>query len=329
MISITSLSQTAWAQPKAVDPGAATGSGDPRSFAPKVNTKLLSPGALIRDCGNCPEMVVIPGGSFVMGSNVQERELARKAGLDEKFTSWEGPQHPVRIPTFAAGRQAVTRGQFSAFVDAAGYVTDAERGDGCWIRSDNTFRKSSDHNWRKVGFAQDDSHPVVCASWNDAKAYAKWLTEVSGETYRLLSEAEREYAARGGTQSAFWWGDSISSSQSNYDYSGSSYNGSLKNNPKGSTVPADSFNPNPYGLYNVHGNVWEWVEDCFHDTYEDAPAEGSAWTTNCQGSYRMLRGGSWFNFPGALRSAFRGWISPYSRSLSVNGFRVARNISSN
>jgi formylglycine-generating enzyme required for sulfatase activity len=103
----------------------------PPSFAPKVTTKLFSPGELIRDCGSCPDMVVIPGGSFVMGSNLQERELARKAGVDEKFTSWEGPQHPVRIPSFAAGRQAVTREQFSAFVDATRYVTDAEQGDGC------------------------------------------------------------------------------------------------------------------------------------------------------------------------------------------------------
>jgi formylglycine-generating enzyme required for sulfatase activity len=176
-----------------------------------------------------------------------------------------------------------------------------------------------------VGFAQADSHPVVCVSWNDAQAYIGWLNQTTGKTFRLLSESEREYVARAGTQTAFWWGDSITTAQANYGGTGKSYNGSPKGEYRQATVPVSSFAPNPFGLYNVHGNVWEWVEDCFHDTYGGAPADGSAWTTGCSNNARVLRGGSWNDNPAYLRSAIRSWGTPVSRDID-GGFRLARSL---
>ena len=181
------------------------------------------------------------------------------------------------------------------------------------------------YNWRNVGFAQADNHPVVCVSWNDAQAYIAWLNQSSGQTYRLLSEAEREYAARGGTQTAFWWGDSINTAQANYAGTGPSYNGSPKGEYRQATEPVNSFSPNPFGLYNVHGNVWEWTQDCWSaNYYTGAPTDGSAWTTgDCR--YRVLRGGSWIGNPAVLRSAIRGRDTPDLRNVS-GGLRLARTL---
>jgi formylglycine-generating enzyme required for sulfatase activity len=162
----------------------------------------------------------------------------------------------------------------------------------------------------------------VCVSWNDAQAYIQWINRISGKSYRLLSEAEREYAARGGTQTAFWWGDSITTSQANYSGNGS-YNGSPKGQYRQATVPVNGFNANPYGLYNMHGNVWEWTQDCWHENYAGAPTDGSAWTTGCTSNARVLRGGSWGNGPADLRSAGRLRSNPDDRDYD-DGFRLAR-----
>ncbi len=186
------------------------------------------------------------------------------------------------------------------------------------------WKKGAAYNWRNVGFAQADNHPVVCVSWNDAQSYIAWLNQSSGQTYRLLSEAEREYAARGGAQTAFWWGDSINTAQANYGGTGSSYNGSPKGEYRQATVPVNSFSPNPFGLYNVHGNVWEWTQDCWNEDYSGAPTDGSAWTTgDCR--YRVLRGGSWLNFPAFLRSAYRSRDTPDDRGGN-GGLRLARTL---
>jgi formylglycine-generating enzyme required for sulfatase activity len=228
----------------------------------------------------------------------------------------------VNVKSFAAGRYAVTRGEFGAFVQSKGYKTEAELGNGCFVYTDK-WETQADKSWRNVGFSQGDDHPVVCVSWNDAKAYVQWLSEKSGKEYRLLTEAEREYAARGGTSTAFWWGDSISVGQANYD-GNYTYNGSAKGEWRRATVAVNTFKANPFGLYNVHGNVSEWVEDCFHDNYSGAPVDGSAWTTNCGGTIRrVLRGGSWGSFPVVLRSANRIRNAPDYR-YSDDGFRIAR-----
>ena len=286
--------------------------------------QAMAPGQIIKDCVDCPEMVVIPAGSFTMGSSAAEQALANAAGVAEIITRRESPQLRVNILSFAAGRYAISKGELAAFVRAKGYQTEAERGDGCTAWNGAELKQDTSYNWRNVGFAQADNHPVVCVSWNDAQAYIAWLNQSSGQTYRLLSEAEREYAARGGTQTAFWWGDSISTAQANYNGTSTSYNGSPKGEWRQATVPVNSFSPNPFGLYNVHGNVWEWTQDCGSENYTGAPTDGSAWTTgDCR--YRVLRGGSWSNYPAILRSAFRGGFTPGSR-YGNSGLRLARTL---
>jgi formylglycine-generating enzyme required for sulfatase activity len=269
----------------------------------------------IKDCTECPELVAVPAGGFTMGSSAQEQALANAAGATIGFT--ESPQHYVRVPSFAAGRYAVTKSEFAAFARSSGYLTEAEQGDGCLFKDNNgdrPFVKKLSFNWRNVGYAQGDDHPVVCVSWNDAQAYIQWLNPISGKSYRLLSEAEREYAAPGGTYSKFWWGELISSSKANY--------GQISFG----TVPVSSFSPNPFGLYNVHGNIWEWVEDCTHSDYFGAPTHGSAWITGCKSvNYKRIRGGSWFNGWLWLRAA-QALENSSDFRLVNSGFRLARDL---
>ena len=149
---------------------------------------------------------------------------------------------------------------------------------------------AADKSWRAPGFAQDDRHPVVCVNWNDAKAYAEWLSSKTGKTYRLLSEAEREYVTRAGTTTPFWWGTSITPQQANYNGNFLYAGGGSKGEYRQRTVPVDSFEPNPWGLYNVHGNVWEWTEDCWNASNSGNPGNGSARTTgDCRLRVRSRR----------------------------------------
>jgi formylglycine-generating enzyme required for sulfatase activity len=218
-----------------------------------------------RDCPECPEMVLIPTGSFIMGSPANEPERQ----------SYENPQHQMTIvKPFAVGKFTVTFAEWDACVaggGCGGYVPD-------------------DHGWGHK------NRPVINVSWNDVKAYAAWLSRKTGQNYRLLSEAEWEYAARAGSQTPFWWGSTITPTQANYDGTADIYKGGVKGEYRQQTVPMNSFQPNPFGLYQVHGNVWEWVEDCWHDNYEGAPADGSAWISESCGQH-VLRGGSWASSP--------------------------------
>jgi formylglycine-generating enzyme required for sulfatase activity len=178
------------------------------------------------------------------------------------------------------------------------------------------------HEPNDVGWGRG-KQPVIDVNWDHAKAYAVWLSRKTGKRYRLLSEAEREYAARAGTTTAFWWGSSISTSQANYN-GNYTFAGGAKGEYRGKTVPVDTFAPNPWGLYQVHGNVLEWVEDCWHENYQGAPSDGSAWTGACaEGSWRLVRGGSWRSSPHVLRAADRARTSKVSRLDSL-GFRLAR-----
>jgi len=282
-----------------------------------------------------PEMVVVPAGSFMMGSPSSE---VRWSGYDGR----EEPQHKVTIAKpFAVGRHAITRGNFTTFVDAAGhkieggaYVrNDKYRSPEGYLMEDPVWAYDPKASWRNPRFIQDDSHSVVCINWWDANAFVTWLTKESGKIYRLLSEAEQEYAMRAGTTTPFWWGSSISVSKANYDgnysYGGTDqmYGGSdQKDTNRGKTVPVDNFEPNPWGLYQVHGNVWEWTEDCWHDTYNGAPTDGSAWTKACtNGSRRVVRGGSWCDAPVNLRSAYRREYTS-SQRFDYFGFRVGRTL---
>ena len=244
------------------------------------------PGRKFRDCAGCPEMVVVPAGSFMMGSPSGER------GRDGD----EGPVHRVRIgEPFAVGVYEVTFEEWEACVS----------GGGCW------GYRPSDEGWGR------GRRPVINVDWEDAQAYVEWLSEKTGEGYRLLSESEWEYVARAGTGTRYWWGDGIGRNQANCDGCGSRWDDRQ-------TAPVGSFAPNGFGLYDVHGNVWEWVEDCWNGSYAGAPVDGSAWESgNCD--VRVLRGGSWYSVPGGLRSAVRFGDSAGYR-ISYFGFRVARTL---
>ena len=242
-----------------------------------------------RDCPSCPEMVAIPAGTFRMGSGPDDDEA-----LDR-----ERPRHRVRVGRFALGRYEVTRREYRAFAEATG----------------------ADDSWRDPGFAQDDRHPVVNVSWRDARAYVQWLSRETGERYRLPSEAEWEYAARGGTTTRRHWGDS-SSSQCGYA------NGTVASCDDGMerTAPVGSYAPNAFGLSDVLGNVWEWTDDCWHADYAgEPPDDGRAWTRAGDCGRRVLRGGSWYNLPRSLRSAARPWNLAGTRD-AFTGFRVARTL---
>jgi formylglycine-generating enzyme required for sulfatase activity len=251
-------------------------------------------GATFKDCPDCPEMVVVPSGSFSMGSPENEPER----------TSAEGPRHNVTIKKpFAVGRFAVTFAEWDACVT----------GGGCG------GHKPSDERWGR------GDRPVINVSWDDAQAYVKWLSDKTHKEYRLLSEAEREYAARAGTTTPFWWGSSITPDQANYNWRVEPYKGGGKKGEyRQKTMPVKSFKPNPWGLYQVHGNVLEWVEDCWTANYDSAPSDGSARATRDCSLY-VLRGGSLSGNPRDLRAAYRVNGFVVSR-LYVYGLRVARTL---
>jgi formylglycine-generating enzyme required for sulfatase activity len=260
-------------------------------------------GESFKDCKDCPEMVVAPAGSFMMGSTQEEIDGLVKQYPQPLFKN-EGPQHQVTFKNaFAAGKYAVTFAEWDACV--------ADGGCGGY--------KPSDEGWGR------EDRPVINVSSYDAKAYVLWLSKKTGQPYRLLSEAEREYVTRAGTSTPYWWGSSISTQQANYN-GNYTYGGGNKGEVRNKTVPVRSFDPNPWGLYQVHGNVFEWVEDCYtyQNDYQGAPDDGSAWTRGeCR--IHVLRGGSWNNLPLGLRSAWRFDLNPISR-ISYIGFRVARRL---
>jgi formylglycine-generating enzyme required for sulfatase activity len=246
--------------------------------------RSLKPKDAFKECDKCPEMIMVPAGRFTMGSPVNE------PGREDN----EGPQHQVTIgKAFAVGKFAVT------FEEWESCVADG----GC-----NRY-EPNDQGWGR------GRQPVINVSWSDANAYALWVSRKTGKLYRLLTEAEREYVTRAGTATPFWSGSSITSKLANYDKNDEVTIGKR-------TVPVDSFEPNAWGVYQVHGNVWEWVEDCWHDNYQGAPADASAWTTrDC--SSRVLRGGSWDYVQRFLRSADRNRLNSDLRVSNV-GFRLAR-----
>ena len=253
----------------------------------------LRTGKVFRDCPECPEMVVVPAGSFMMGSPAHEEGRAQD----------EGPVHRVTIgEPFAVGVYEVTFEEWDACVS----------GGGC-----NRYRPD-DEGWGR------GRRPVVNVSWEDAKSYVDWLSMKTQQEYRLLSESEWEYVARAGTTTPFHHGATISTEQANY-YGDSTYGSGRKGVVRWKTVPVGSFPANGFALHDVHGNVWEWVEDCWHRRYRGAPADGSAWIHGGDCSLRVLRGGSWFGIPSNLRSAFRGRLVPGDRYVR-GGFRVARTL---
>ena len=257
-----------------------------------------------------PAMAWIPGGTFLMGSPENE----------EGRYEWEGPQHQVTLEGFSISHHALTVGQFQRFVEATGYKTEAERGDGARIY-DYEKRKwvnKKDANWRNPYFTQDGRHPVVCISWNDAKAYCEWLSKETGATYTLLTEAQWEYACRAGSQSRYYFGDEENALDEEESALGE--HAWYAQNSENQTHPVCQKFPNPWGLYDMHGNVWEWCEDAWEDNYKDAPVDGSA---RQGGSYRVFRGGGWLYPARYCRSAVRNRFDPANRDNYL-GFRLAR-----
>jgi formylglycine-generating enzyme required for sulfatase activity len=300
------FSERAYLGPEALQMAVATNpdAPTPRRDSPltAVQERALKPKDSFRECANCPEMVVVPAGSFTMGSPPDNEE-----------GRWdnEGPQHDVTIgKAFAVGKLHVTRDEYAAFVNDTGYVASTT----C-----HRYRGGSNASWRDPGLAQEGLHPVVCVTWDDAKAYVNWLVKKTGKPYRLLTEAEFEYAARGqthpGTYTRFWFGDDENIL---CEYASSSSCGHV------GTSPAGQYKPNAFGLYDMAGNAWQWTEDCWHDSYQDAPADGSAWTAGtCAG--RVVRGGAWNDFPRALRAAAR-YKDTASFADFWAGFRLARTL---
>ena len=239
------------------------------------------PGTVFRDIDApwCPELVVIPPGEFLMGSSADDAQ----AHDDEK------PQHRVRIAyPLAVGRYPITFREYDHFCEQTRYQLPDDIGWGRGLR------------------------PVINVSWDDAKAYVEWLAALTGQPYRLLSEAEWEYACRAGTTTRYWWGDGISEDNANYD--------------SRATTEVGSYPVSPFGLFDLHGNVWEWVEDRWHDTYEGAPEDGTPWLQGGE-SRRVMRGGCWCVDPGPLRAACRSRDNSGGRVV-ICGFRVARTFTS-
>jgi formylglycine-generating enzyme required for sulfatase activity len=246
-----------------------------------------------RECPTCPEMMVMPTGSFNMGSPDTQP-------LRDKD---EGPLHVVTIRRpFAVGKFAITFDEWDACADDGG----------C-----NGYHPGDPEGWGRA------KRPVIFINWNDARAYVAWLSRKTGKAYRLLSEAEREYVTRAGTTTPFWFGNSISLEQANFG-SGDAYSSSTSGFRK-QTVPVGTFPLNPWGLDQVHGNIREWTEDCYNSSYADAPIDGSPWLKgDC--ARRVLRNGSWVNMSALLRSAFRGTIGNNDLRSDTIGFRVARTL---
>jgi formylglycine-generating enzyme required for sulfatase activity len=260
---------------------------DPYVLKPEAE-RALKPGDRFRECAkDCPEMVVVPAGEFMMGSLPSEK--GRRGS--------EGPQHKVTIARpMAVSKFEVTFADWDACVSGGGCPQEG---------------RASDFGWGR------GTRPVIFVSWDDAQHYVAWLSRMTGKVYRLLTEAEWEYAARAGTTTAYSWGDEIGKGNANCSACGSRWDNRQP-------APVGSFAPNAFGLHDMHGNVSEWVEDCYHDNYSRAPTDGSPWTTgDCR---RVVRGGSWSfpRLPGELpRAAFRYWlptIAPYNDL----GFRVGR-----
>lgn len=264
-----------------------------------------------------PRLIVLPAGDFVMGAPRSE-----PGSLDA-----ERPQHRVRIGySLAVGKFDVTRGEFAEFVAEAKYHTGR---DGCVGFTGKSFETNNAYNWKNPGFPQTDDHPVVCVSWQDANAYATWLSRKTGKPYRLLSEAEWEYAARGGRRTPYWWGKRIETGCAFANMADLRakrvfpwWGVSNCDDRYVFTSPVGAYAPNPAGLYDISGNAWQWVLDCWNRDYAHAPANGAAWQAgNC--TQHIIRGGAWNDRPRGVRLAYRAKAHADVRGAGI-GFRIAR-----
>ncbi|HZL00907.1 MAG TPA: SUMF1/EgtB/PvdO family nonheme iron enzyme [Caulobacteraceae bacterium] len=303
----------AWRAARSGQSGAADADLD---LAPVILKASDGP-AELWDGPEAPRMVVIPAGVFTMGS----------PGSESDRQSNEGPRRRVTIGyALAVSMFPITRDEYADF------VADTDRGEGssCTTLRGDQFVDTDGRGWRNPGEEQTGREPAVCISFADATAYVQWLSRKTGQTYRLLSEAEYEFAERGGTTSAYFWGDDPALACANANGADQDAKTRIPGIWRPNTChdrypfasPVGSFAANPFGLFDVSGNVWSWTQDCYADSYKDAPIDGSAREGGACGR-RTLRGGSWWNDPGRLRSAVRYRADP-GCMISLNGFRVAR-----
>jgi sulfatase modifying factor 1 len=289
-------------------------------------------GESLSDCAGCPEVVVVPTGKATIGASLEEE---KRHGMSLVNRGKSIPLHKVSFAKpFGMGKYPVTIAQFRQFVNETGYRTS----DSCFVQYYNDghyiYEQARGYSWRAPSFPQEDNHPVVCVSAEDAEAYAAWLSEKTGHDYSLPNEAQYEYALRAGTTTSFFWGEDRTkaceyANQPDLDQaremnapSGPEYRFQCSDG-YAFTSPVGSFKPNAWGLYDMQGNIWEWTEDCWNNSYEGAPTDGSTWTTgDCDA--RPSRGGSYGN---AVHSAYAGVRAPRHASYNGHswGFRIVRN----
>jgi len=296
-------------------PSTSTASGAAGGDAAKASAE---PGKVIRDCTDCPELVTLPGGKYQMGASVS----------DDNRNDNELPAHEVTLKPFALMTAEVTRDQFAAFVKA----TDRDMSGGCYLADGGDGKWDDNADYMHVDFQQKGNEPVICVSWGDATDYADWLSDKTGKHYRLVTEAEFEYASRAGKKTIWAWGDGNVESACRFantmDQSGHKKypinEASKCDDGFVATAPVGSFPANAFGLKDMTGNVWEWVEDCYHESYKGAPKDGSAWETDdCK--ERVARGGAWLENVWDNRIARRYNVDHTGRE-TILGFRVARDL---
>ncbi|NKB43573.1 MAG: SUMF1/EgtB/PvdO family nonheme iron enzyme [Alphaproteobacteria bacterium] len=287
-------------------------------------TSASSAADSFKDCADCPEMIAIPSGKAILGS---EPWIADRKRI-------EGPIREVTIAyTLAIAKTEATRSEYRAFIEATGYQTSSEPGrEGCNTRTyDGVLGFVRDHTWDAPGDDQREDHPVTCTSWADAHAYASWLAETTGKPYRLLSSTEFEYATRAGTRGPWFWGTSNADACAYANVADSTFRRLYDYQPLFAcddnherTSPVGSYQPNPWGLYDMLGNAWEWTEDCVHTDMRKVPTDGRAWREEDEGdcTKHIPRGGSWMSGTDWVRAAAQAG-DPTLYHSQILGFRVA------
>lgn len=296
----------------------------PLSAADEVQV-ALNAGSVFQDCSDCPAVAVIPSGTFDMGFD---------GGEEGRY---EGPVREVHIARpFAAGVYPVTNAEYSRFLESSGRDT----GTGCnfWDFESRELIRLESSSWRDPGHGRPirDDEPVVCVSWHDSKAYVSWLSDETGKPYRLLTEAEWEYVARGGSSTEYPWGDDANAACDHANVADLALIDTVSaddikwshvncNDGYSGLAPVGSFTPNSFGVYDMIGNSWEWVEDCYLVPYPDGPLDGTAAQASGTCELRSVRGGSWITSPFRQRPSWRG-RDPEDKLSFIFGFRVARDL---
>ena len=297
-------------------------------------TQNAAPAKPFRDCPDCAEMVVIPAGAFVMGSTPEERKIE---GVPKLFGDRESPTVPVTIKKpFALSKTEVTRAQFQRFLDETKPAPQPDCGISGMTKDGAKHTENPGFSFSHPPFPQTDADPAICVSWDEAHAFAAWMSKKTGKTYRLPSEEEWEYAARANTTTARYWGANdvdacdkasmmTSATFEAIGHPEDFIDKLMCGSDKAFTLPVASFDPNPFGLYDMLGSVWEWVQDCATPTHEGAPHDGSAVEIKgCE--KRIIKGGAFHSVPWLLRAATRGGGLDSRFHAVAAGIRLARDL---